>query len=104
MTPEELDQALYEASEAAQKAAEARLELAYAVLNGEAEDLTDDMDAELAGELAGPFCGCITCEVREVLDAAYPHLAKGWEAQHEAGQFGRPDWLKSIEERGQRRP
>lgn len=27
-----------------------------------------------------PFCGCTTCEVREVLYAAYPHLRAMWEA------------------------
>lgn len=26
--------------------------------------------------LAGPFCGCPTCDVRETLHAAYPHLVK----------------------------
>jgi hypothetical protein len=57
--------------ERAQQAAEERLELAYAVLN-------DDVDDE--GELAGAFCGCLTCTVREVLDAAAPHLFDGWEA------------------------
>lgn len=103
MTPEELDNALNEAARRAQKAAEERLELAYAILNGEADDLTDDLDAELAGELAGPFCGCVTCEVREVLDAAFPHLRAGWEAEQQA-QGGRPDWIESVEERGQRRP
>lgn len=64
---------------AAQRAAEERLELAYAILN---EDI--DEDSELADQLAGPFCGCMTCEVREVLDAAYPHLLAGWEAEQAA--------------------
>jgi hypothetical protein len=65
-------EAVIEAEKRAQQAAEERLELAYAVLNDEAEDE--------AGELAGPFCGCMTCEVREVLDAAWPHLKTAWEA------------------------
>lgn len=32
-------------------------------------------------DLAGPYCGCITCDVREILHAAYPHLLAGWEAE-----------------------
>lgn len=45
---------------AAQKAAEDRLEACY-------EELSEDDDDSL-------FCGCITCIVREVLDAAVPIL------------------------------
>jgi len=30
----------------------------------------DDVDPDTAA----PFCGCMTCEVRETLHAAYPHL------------------------------
>lgn len=56
---------------AAQRAAEERLEAAYMAL--------DDEEVEVP-ELAAEFCGCWTCEVREVLDAAYPHLRAMWEA------------------------
>lgn len=59
---------------AAQRAAEERLEAAWSFLNDEGEELEGP-------ELAGPFCGCLTCEVREVLDAAEPHLRAMWEAE-----------------------
>lgn len=53
--------------ELAQRAAEARLELA-----------DNDLDNEpgTQDDLAGPYCGCYTCVIREVLDAAWPHLAE----------------------------
>lgn len=42
------------------------------------------LDAENEGavgvqwpDMAGPFCGCQTCEVREVLHAAWPILRDG---------------------------
>lgn len=66
MTPEEH-------ASAAQRAAEERLEAAWALIHEEGEEGEEP-------ELAGPFCGCLTCEVREVLDAAYPHLRAMWEA------------------------
>jgi hypothetical protein len=72
MTPEQEAKQI-EAEKRAQRAAEERMELAWAVLNDDAEDE--------AGELAGPFCGCLTCEVREILDAAYPHLKAVWEVE-----------------------
>lgn len=58
---------------AAQRAAEERLEAAWAALDDEEGECEDP-------ELAGPFCGCTTCLVREVLDAAYPHLREAWKA------------------------
>ena len=33
-----------------------------------------DPDPDRYAALAGPYCGCDTCIVREVLDAAWPHL------------------------------
>lgn len=59
-----------ELERAAQKAAEERLAYCCSTLDGE-EDLleADDPRAPCA-----PFCGCDTCIVREVLDAAWPHL------------------------------
>ena len=51
---------------AAQEAAERRL----AACN---EALFDD---ELADEACGAYCGCDTCVVREVLDAAFPHIER----------------------------
>lgn len=58
MTTSELEQA-------AQKAAEARLGAAT-------EALFDERDTPI--DLAGPYCGCDTCVVREVIDAAWPYL------------------------------
>jgi hypothetical protein len=60
--------------EDAQKAAERRLAICREVeWADQAED--GDYDAiEGVDELAGAFCGCDTCVVREVLDAAWPHL------------------------------
>lgn len=40
-------------------------------------------DGEEPEDLAGPFCGCQTCEVRETLHAAYPHLQEMWQADLE---------------------
>lgn len=34
-----------------------------------------DEDPPEGVELAGPYCGCSTCLVREVLDAARPYFA-----------------------------
>lgn len=35
----------------------------------------DNLDVD--PETMAPFCGCTTCEVREILFAAMPHLEKG---------------------------
>jgi hypothetical protein len=59
----------------AQQRAEMRLEMAHAILLGEDNDEPLPMDHE-AVELAGAFDGCITCEVREALDAAWPYLQR----------------------------
>ena len=53
-----------------QRAAEARLDEVY-----EAHDrIEEDPEDEQAMEVAGMFCGCSTCTVREILDAAIPIL------------------------------
>ena len=53
----------------AQRAAEKRL--AYcSILLYEEEDVSP---SEVSKPIA-PYCGCDTCVVREVLDAAWPHL------------------------------
>lgn len=57
---------------AAQRAAEERLAGCWAYFHEEAEQPEG---------MSGPFDGCLTCEVREVLDAAYPHLRAMWEAE-----------------------
>jgi hypothetical protein len=48
----------------AQKAAEARL---FDCMEGV-------FDEEMGESAIGPFCGCNTCIVREVIDAAWPWL------------------------------
>ena len=58
-----------ELEKCAQQRAEDRLVLAQALLD-------DDPRNDAAGDLAGPFCGCTTCEVREILDAAWPYLQR----------------------------
>ena len=60
-------------AEAAQLAAEERLTGCWEAQ--EFYDNTVDPD-EVPPEdpSCAPFCGCTTCIVREVLDAAYPHL------------------------------
>lgn len=59
----------------AQQRAEMRLEMAHAILLDENDEEPLPMDHE-GDELAGPFCGCLTCEVREALDAAWPFLQR----------------------------
>lgn len=60
----------------AQERAEMRLEMAHAILLDDTdEDLPFEHQPE-RDELAGPFCGCLTCEVREALDAAWPFLQR----------------------------
>jgi len=53
----------------AQQAAELRLMTAVDMLMSDDSDWQPEWD-----DLAGPFCGCDTCVVREVLDAAWPFL------------------------------
>jgi len=53
---------------AAQQAAEQHLEACWAFEHGEVDDAPD---------FSAPFCGCETCQVREVLHAAWPHLRQG---------------------------
>lgn len=54
---------------AAQEAAEEHLMQCW-------ESVDDDV---VEPDTLAPFCGCMTCEVREVLHAAYPHLKAMWE-------------------------
>lgn len=62
---------IYLLEEAAQRDAEARLATLMALVYDDA-DFDDPRWDGL--QQAGPFCGCDTCYVREVLDAAWPHL------------------------------
>lgn len=59
---------------AAQQAAEAHIEACWAYLHD--EDSSDDPEAP-EPDMMAPFCGCLTCEVREILHAAMPHLRAG---------------------------
>lgn len=52
----------------AQRAGERRIHDAHATLDVDLDDGGQDV------ELAGAYCGCLTCDVREVLDAAWPYL------------------------------
>jgi hypothetical protein len=59
----------------AQAAAERRLAYCNAVMYADEDDADADVDVEFPDEhAAGPYCGCDTCIVREVLDAAWPHM------------------------------
>ena len=55
----------------AHRAAEAHLEACWEALDAESEGEVVDWPDILA-----PFCGCRTCEVREVLHAAWPHMMR----------------------------
>lgn len=52
----------------AQRSAEERLSLATDML------FNEDDDHPAYAVLAGPYCGCDTCVVREVLDAAWTFM------------------------------
>lgn len=51
----------------AHQAAEQHLEACWEAMHAENEGEVVDWPVT-----AGPFCGCMTCEVREVLHAAWP--------------------------------
>lgn len=55
----------------AQRAAEEHLAACWEALDAEQEG---NDEVEWPEGQARPVCGCQTCEVREVLAAAYPHL------------------------------
>jgi len=65
---DDIDKRLDALAERAGDAALMRLERAYHELMNE-----DEYDGPGSPTLA-PFCGCMTCMVREILDAAYPYL------------------------------
>lgn len=67
ITEEQMDD-LIALEKRAQRAAEHRFDMAMDSVYSEDDDVYDNL------ELAGPFCGCTTCIVREILDAAWPHL------------------------------
>lgn len=57
-------------ADAAQQAAEEHIRACWLWLN---EDGPEPVMLDV-------FCGCLTCEVRETLHAAQPHLRAMWEA------------------------
>lgn len=63
----------------AQKAAEQHI-LACWAHHHAVEEHGHDAEALVAlgdDPAIGPFCGCTTCEVREILTVAMPHIAEG---------------------------
>lgn len=58
----------------AQHAGEERLEACNSMLWHDEEGYDADGDHPEWDEIAGPYCGCNTCIVREILDAAWPYL------------------------------
>jgi len=63
------EQTILDLQHDAQQAAELRLLTAVDMLMADSAEWQPEWD-----DLAGPFCGCDTCVVREVLDAAWPFL------------------------------
>lgn len=56
---------------AAQQTAELHLEACWAYVHDDGPE----------PDTLAPFCGCLTCEVREVLYAAEAHMRAAWEAE-----------------------
>lgn len=88
-TAREVVASLQEAEVRAQQAGEARLALANEVL------WADEMDVDAPEgweQMAGPYCGCDTCMVREVLDAALPYMIDLFTLAHEL----QPDFRRRL--------
>ena len=66
----------YELEQAAQRAAEIRLAAASDMLFHDEEGEPDGQDHPEWDEISAPYCGCDTCIVREVIDAAWPYLKR----------------------------
>lgn len=64
----------FELEQAAQRAAEMRLAAASDMLFHDEEGEPDGLDHPEWDEVSAPFCGCDTCIVREIIDAAWPYL------------------------------
>lgn len=71
MSDELVAEEIYRLEQAAQRGAEERIAALRELVYDDA-DFDDPRWNEV--DQAGPFCGCDTCEVREILDAAWPHL------------------------------
>lgn len=99
MTDEPLDLA-----HSAQEAAYERLEAGELVLMYE-DNQDDEIDAETyrkaAESLSAPFCGCMTCVVREVISAAWPYLAVLAVEQYNAAMSD-PEIRRQLEELGEK--
>jgi hypothetical protein len=76
--PRDVERAIDEHFTDAQRAAEAHLERVVHYHNELAEMGYSDVAIQQAppDPAFGPWCGCLTCEVRETLHAALPHLEK----------------------------
>lgn len=66
-------------AERAQAASEARLERAYYELHEDPDEYEGD-----GSDTFAPFCGCLTCVVREVIDAAYPYVREAARLEFDA--------------------
>jgi hypothetical protein len=74
----------------AQRAAELHLDACWEAMDLEEESAGEDEAAAVEWpDTAGPFCGCRTCEVREVLYVAVPILLA--DAQRVLVDAGHPD-------------
>ncbi len=60
----------------AHQAAEKHLEACWEALDAESEGEVVDWPETIA-----PFCGCLTCQVRETLSAAWPLLIRAAQAE-----------------------
>ena len=67
----------------AQRAAEAHIEAVWGYFHASEEEGFEAADEEFGEDPSiGPFCGCTTCEVREILHAAVPVVAAAIVAGH----------------------
>jgi hypothetical protein len=87
-------------ADAATDAATQRLADCSTVLlyeENEDDEITHEEYAQAAEQLAAPYCGCATCVVREVIDAAWPFLAVLAMEQY-AAAMADPEVRAQIEE------
>ena len=80
MDNEQVVRRLEQLADRAGRAAEARIERALCELHGHEDEYDGD-----GSETFAPFCGCMTCVIREVLDAAYPYLKEAARIEIEHG-------------------
>jgi len=66
-----------EFAQAAQHAAENHIEAVYEYFRLAEEATQEELEQFGDDPSYGPFCSCVTCEVREILHAALPVIARG---------------------------